>query len=769
MPKFLKPRYAFLLAILPVVLALFILFPKVILQPNTHLLGHHADALKNYYTPWYHAKYDSTWHWFQGMNYPYGDHVVFADAQPLLSNGIRAAGKVIPSIPDHTVGIMNYVMFLQIIFAALLLWRILLRFHVETRFAALSAAAIAILSPQLIRMGGHFALSYAFVLPLLWWLTLRAQEKPTWGREALVGLALFLVSWLHPYFLMVGAIFLTALWGVRLLMRWREHSLWRRIRTIFLSLILPGILFFLLMRLSDPVTDRPANPYGFQDYVASWRTVFLPLAIPKISDFTTDFQTISDQSWEGLAYVGAMGTTVFLFSFLGGIRKLWRHRKKKLFPLLWRLMPSRNLGINVTVIVALLLLLFAMGFPFGIKPDRMTELFPLIKQFRSLGRFAWVFYYLWMVYVFYALYRLHRVWRHRYPLPAWGIVGIAFITLFAEGFGQLSHVKLRMPDEAPLMTPGQRAPWLEGINPHDYSSAISLPWFHAGGENIATPQFNTCGDAFATSIQTGLPLLNVMMSRTSQEQTWEKFQMATEPAQDLEILKHLPDRRPALAIRSALIDTFDGDYLRFGIPPQMAPSKRWIYPLDLFAAQAAFSNKRDSVPPPPPNILSPTFALSAPGFGHEVNWDQDGDAPGMFGTKGKRILLRENNFIFKNLFPDAKLGSKYTFSVWAQIRGDLKPRTLFGVMVKNQCDGDVIWSFPTMGTFIRRMEGDWALCEREVQVNDPLHVVTVNITRWSRLPVDIIIDEFHIRPSGTDAYRLQDSIPIRKNNRELHY
>ena len=113
-----RPAYtAWLLLFLPLLAAIGLLFHPVLRHPDTTFLSNGDDALKNYYTPWYHARHDSTWHWFGGMNYPYGDHIVFADAQPLLSNGIRAIDQVAPGVADHTVGIMNLLMLAQILLA----------------------------------------------------------------------------------------------------------------------------------------------------------------------------------------------------------------------------------------------------------------------------------------------------------------------------------------------------------------------------------------------------------------------------------------------------------------------------------------------------------------------------------------------------------------------------------------------------------------------------------------------------------------------------
>ena len=109
-----------LLGILLVMVGFF--YRQPLLEPNQTFMGGGFDGLKNYYTPWYHAKYDSTYTHFQGMNYPYGDHVVFADAQPLLSNAIKLFG-----LGDWTVAIVNYALILSIFLTGRLLFRILQR------------------------------------------------------------------------------------------------------------------------------------------------------------------------------------------------------------------------------------------------------------------------------------------------------------------------------------------------------------------------------------------------------------------------------------------------------------------------------------------------------------------------------------------------------------------------------------------------------------------------------------------------------------------
>ena len=45
-----------------------------------------GDGYKAYHAIFYHVEHDSTYSHFEGMNYPYGEHVVPGACQPLLSN-----------------------------------------------------------------------------------------------------------------------------------------------------------------------------------------------------------------------------------------------------------------------------------------------------------------------------------------------------------------------------------------------------------------------------------------------------------------------------------------------------------------------------------------------------------------------------------------------------------------------------------------------------------------------------------------------------------
>ena len=58
-------------------------------NPNAYLLRDTPDTYKNYMTTAWHVAHDSDYVHYSGMNYPYGEHVLFTDNQPVISAAMQ--------------------------------------------------------------------------------------------------------------------------------------------------------------------------------------------------------------------------------------------------------------------------------------------------------------------------------------------------------------------------------------------------------------------------------------------------------------------------------------------------------------------------------------------------------------------------------------------------------------------------------------------------------------------------------------------------------
>ena len=80
---------------------------------NETLLGTSPDCFKNYSTSIYHIRHDSLFAEYRGMNYPMGEHVLFTDNQPLLTELLKFYHERIRSIEGREIGILNIILLLS--------------------------------------------------------------------------------------------------------------------------------------------------------------------------------------------------------------------------------------------------------------------------------------------------------------------------------------------------------------------------------------------------------------------------------------------------------------------------------------------------------------------------------------------------------------------------------------------------------------------------------------------------------------------------------
>ena len=108
---------------------LYAYFPKIFACPACYLFEDGGDGLKNYYTLDYYVKHDSGWH-FSGMNYPYGENIIYTDNQPILALTLQWIDRHVTDIDRHIIGTLNMLMLLSIYFAVLIIYKLLRRWSV---------------------------------------------------------------------------------------------------------------------------------------------------------------------------------------------------------------------------------------------------------------------------------------------------------------------------------------------------------------------------------------------------------------------------------------------------------------------------------------------------------------------------------------------------------------------------------------------------------------------------------------------------------------
>ncbi|MCB0588806.1 MAG: hypothetical protein KDD06_26190 [Phaeodactylibacter sp.] len=510
-------------------------FPDFFQMPNSGVIEPYGDGYKVYAVMEYHARYDTSYSHYQGMNYPYGEHVIPADAQPLLSNTIKFISRHFVDVTGYTRGILHFSLLFSILLCAFFLFRLLYRLKAPVWWAVAVAIGITWLSPQLHRMTSHYGLSHASALAVVLYFLLRLDESRSWKMSAWIAVAVFCYSMLHFYFFAILSFFISFYFLFSFLRRPRWQKIPRYAFHYSIQVLLPFTFFYFWMYYGDPVEGRTSQPWGFFVFHSIWEGTFTSLFQPHFQWVDEHLIRIERAQYEGVAYVGivaGLGSLVLLFRWLaGGFKK----------PMV-RAGGSRNGYLNKIFWASVALLLFSYGYPFTIPGlEWLLDYAGPIRQFRSVGRFNWAFYYVINIIVFTELWQWAkgRNWKV-------GLAVLALALLYFEAYNSIYAVKIDL-DKVPELEPGKRYSDIEGIDYHEFQALLTIPYYNVGSDNI---WFHGEGEILPRSLtlstQTGLATTSAMLTRTSLGQTLRQVQLILEPYRQPAILSDFPNRKPLL-------------------------------------------------------------------------------------------------------------------------------------------------------------------------------------------------------------------------------
>lgn len=504
-----------------------------------------GDGYKNFYTVAYYLKYDSGAH-FTGMNYPYGENVIYTDNQPLTTWLLKPVTMLFPALLNHVQAILVWLLMLGHLLCYYVLYKILRRFNLPDLFAVVFAILITLLSPQLIRLNGHFSLGYTFFVPLLiWWLMNLISSN--YSIKYLVLLTALVTGsiFVHPYYFAMSALFIISL-GLVLFFRTKGSAIAKLASfTPVVAVVVAFIVFKLYSVITDPVIDRPAFPWGF---VASRSTIAdillhqmafinqgLKLVFPEMN--------ISFHS-EGQAYVGIIallaGALLVLYLLLPPLRK--------------RLLHLNIPALLITLVLASIpVLLFAMAFPFSINEqfEKLLIYAPsTIKQFRAAGRFSWVFFYVICIAAAVLVYRIYISFNKK--SVAFSFLTVVVVVWFIDINTTNNHNKkiiltyMANTDKEQDSKEVNEGLMQHGYDVSRYQAIMPIPFFQNGSEKLYIESV-TCLSSMQISLATGLPMVAGQMSRTSESISFKLVNLAGGDLIKKEALK-LYNSKPLLAM-----------------------------------------------------------------------------------------------------------------------------------------------------------------------------------------------------------------------------
>ncbi|MDO7850768.1 hypothetical protein [Hymenobacter convexus] len=720
-------------------------------HPDTYLLANGGDGVQSYFATAFYGLYDQGVR-FTGMNYPYGEHVNYPNMQPLIAWVISFLERHGVHAGHRTIGITNFLALLAFGISPLVMYAVLRRFRLPVLYAALTAVLIVFLTPQLLRLGGHTSLSYAFFLPLLWYYIIRMQEEPLeWRWYAwFVGMSLF-VAGIMPYFTAAASFFLLS--HVIVLSWQRKHPkplLWRMV----VAALLPLLVYRAWLWLTDPATDRPPNPFGLLVYTSSWTGIFVPFYAPArevwLAIAPTDLPGLEGENYLGLVAGGVLVG--------GAILGLYRALRSRQWMRLVR--PTMPAPLAAGLWAGFLLLMYAFGYPlkwqwFVWFKDHSGP----IKQFRALGRFAWPFYYVAGTYAAYYIYRwwryhrLHGVRGMALPwLPLLLIIwaGEAWVNFYVKG-DEISRFPIAKDFMDPDHTIAQQLGWANH-QVSDFQAILPLPYFNIGSDKVdlsGTP--NSFYNAEHLAVATGLPLLATYVSRPSVEHMIRHVQLLSSPMLPKPLLDDFPSRKPILLMvaNGGGLSPAEERIIKLAHPLNVPFTDFTLYELavadlartDIAAERAKAATLLPTLPQQPGGWYTTT------GRGVLVQgYDKEPDHRSHLGTGGAFYAEPEQfSKLYDGPLPLPADTGRYEVSVWVNIKNQYGNGNLQINLFS--ADGRQLEHKGADGRVATELDGPWLRVV--LPFNRPADATRLEVLYDSR---DLLADDLLVRPVDTDVY-----------------
>lgn len=503
------------------------------------------DLIKDVYTTTYHVAYDDGMAICNAMNYPYGEYYTFTGLHPLVAaplQWLRDAG--VQHTERAVLPLMNLLSLLSIILCALFLFLLLRELKLPTWYAIIVSLLITLMSPQLQRIGAHMSLSYYCAIPMLLYFTLKHLRSGCWAWALANGSSMLWFGMCHPYYIIffVAVILVETVYIIvrRDSIPWcKDKALGKISLSTMLQLLLPLCLFYLLTNVAMPAGERTSVPSGFFRYCGRIEGVLFPYGRTYFFD---DSELFASVQWEARNYVGVVAVVAMLLI----VWRFFGNLFKKRFSALLR--PTDSREVNLFLLVATLLMLYACGVPLNWLPRNVITYIGPLAQFRAGGRFVWLFVYVINIVAFYGLWR----WMQSNATMLRKIVLFAALLVMA---GEATAYNWRnkawynnsWPEWTDYDNQLPQNQWINNIDISKYQAILTLPVFNAGNEMVTLPsQDRMFVRSALLSMKTGLPLVCNESARSNIRQAWDCIALSRTAFDFLRLADSLPNEKPLL-------------------------------------------------------------------------------------------------------------------------------------------------------------------------------------------------------------------------------
>lgn len=755
-----KSRLPLLLVFITGLLFVSLFYGKILIAPDDYIFSNNGDGIKNYFTYAYHVKHNTSFLNFEGMNYPYGEHFLYTDCHPILAICFKLLSKKWPFFENHSIGILNYLMISSIIITFLICYFLLNEFKFNKWLNVLFSITITLLAPQLFRLSGHLSMSYSIAIPLSWLIMLKFFKSEQKSLILLLFLNNLFWFFIHAYLGIIITSFLILLVLFKLLIDRKSITNMMSYMGLIVSVLAPVILFYAFILFTDTHIGRTTNPSGFFLYNAEFDDILLPSYKPFRPLLNKLAGNIIKLEWEARGYIGMVNSLFFIaliiILFISSFIKQTRILLNTFF---------KNKNLNISLISAFIVLLFAMAFPFKQFPI-LLELMPVLKQFRATGRFVWPFYF---VFTTFAALTFQEIF-FKLTSKKGNLYGVIFLILIfsisileaipyhksvSKSITQYSNI-FRLD----LLSDDYRYA-INKINPENYQAIISLPFYYQGSESFSRPRDDVAvRNSILFSYHTGLPIICANLTRTSVDESKKIVQIISPNFYTKHIVNDITSKKPFLIVKTnhkltyyenllyekgrLLVKSADYELLKIDINDLFSDDRSKM--ISQFHENYPNLKKQDS------------FYVSDTGSFLYYNSYENKLSDTTFRGSGCFKSIKKGKNIFAEFPPNTfEIDKEYHVSMW-MFNGEPDALNLwFRFIIEEYDKANNKWYLTTV--FPEQSEvicDNWSLVESVFKINNPENYVYIISKGKKNSKASLHADDLLIKEKDVDVYNFEN-------------
>jgi len=717
---------------------------------STSLYTSGGDGIKNYYAYLYHCLYGKGTE-FKGMNFPFYEHVIYTDNQPLLAVPLSYLRDLFHLTMGDFIAIMNILPPLAFIFSSFIFYKLLLKLDINLYLSAFFGLLFTAMSPNLFKTFGHFGMSYSFFIIVSIYLVISYLKNQKRYYLLLLFLLNFLVTFLHVYDFAISSLTIFTLCIGYLI--FEKEVLIAKIKKIIplLGVVLISFLGFkTFLSMTDAVLDRPKNPWGVLEYVSKLKYVFTS----NISNLGNSFLLLFHEKMggnleEGYNYIGFIPSLFCFFLILNFILFLFQ-KQLEIEPMI--LTPIQK----ILIFSGVLCLLFSMGIPFIWNMEFLLDYIGIMKQFRALGRFSWPFYFCISISTLISIdYFLKNLDIQKKKFYA--IISIC-VLLFISSLEMFSYgTKFQERCDDGVKNYKGFIPEIDSMKLFNkqvsidtqFQGMIVLPFYLEGSDKVGAQSYgHILSFSYQYALATNLPMMNTLLARSSWSQSFDLIRFVGGPLTNKENIKKITSHKPLLVLVEKNAALIDGENYLVQSSELIGEYKNWkFYNLSLEKLFNLEKKHKDS-------ILKNTIIDNQTTY-HESFEDKSSDEQ-FWGNKSLDVTSIDSLRIFDDSLKFEN-GTELEFSLWSSVnKKDFNMPFINLYFLNNQkkiTRKESIWAFHS--TDNNKL---WFRMDIEFTKTDSTNHLKVDFLNYNKKCASAI-DEIEIRDVKTNSfYKINNQI-----------